>query len=304
MEKLLQQPQFMPSLQQRVMIALTEDLSITGDVTTNAVFPDGAQGSARIVAKASGIVCGGIVVQMVFEELGGVKLEQLIPDRSNVQPGDVVFRLEGKIRSMLSGERTALDFLQHLSGIATMTNHFVKAVDGRIDICDTRKTIPLWRDLEKYAVRCGGGTNHRMGLYDMVMLKDTHADGAGSLADAIRKVKPLQPKLKIAAEARNLHEVCMAIEGEVDLIMLDNMSDLELRQAVSLIHKRILTEVTGGITIERARQLADLGIDRISIGALTHSVKALDFSMRLDKNDYGERELRPGAGGYQPTWDI
>ncbi len=302
MEKLLGDSKLMPSLRHRVMLALTEDLSITGDVTTNAVFPEASRGVARIKAKGEGIISGGVIVQLVFEELGGVEVRQLIADKQRVKPGDVVFELSGRIRSMLSGERTALDFLMHLSGIATLTRQFVDAVGDRIQICDTRKTMPLWRDLEKYGVRCGGGINHRMGLYDMVMLKDTHADGAGSLSAAIQRVKPLQPRLKIAAEARTLDEVRMAVDGEVDLIMLDNMSDEELRAAVELINGRVTTEVTGGITIDRAAQLAEVGIDRISVGALTHSVRALDFSMRLEIDSKAEpKEATPD---YTPTWDI
>lgn len=269
------------SLRERIRAALREDLGSAGDVTTRAVFPPGAQGRARVIAKEPGILCGGPVFALVFEELGGVTVSIQKPDGSAVVPGEEVITLGGSMHSLLAGERTALNLLQHLSGIATLTHRFVAAVGGGIAVCDTRKTTPLWRDLEKQAVACGGGTNHRMGLHDMVMLKDTHADGAGGLANALRRVLPLRPGLRVAAEARTLEEVRTVLELGADLIMLDNMDDDTLRQAVALIARRIPTEVTGGITIESARRLADLGIDRVSVGALTHSVKALDFSMKL-----------------------
>lgn len=270
------------SLRERVRLALAEDLGERGDVTTNAVFDEQARARATVIAKEDGILCGGEVFALVFEILGGAEVHQEVPDGARVSPGEVAFRLEGSTRTLLAGERTALNFLQRLSGIASATARFVDATRGRIDVCDTRKTTPLWRDLEKLAVACGGGTNHRFGLFDMAMLKDTHADGAGSLANAIARIKHLQPEIRIAAEARDLREVQMAVDGAVDLVMLDNMDDATLREAVALIAGRIPTEVTGGITLENAHRYADLGIDRISVGALTHSVRALDFSMRLE----------------------
>lgn len=271
------------SLNARLRAALEEDLSTAGDVTTNGVFDAAATGRARVVAREAGVICGGGVFAQVFALLGGVTVSIHSDDGSRVRDGNTVITLDGSVRAMLAGERTALNLLQRLSGIATMTARYVEAVNGRIAICDTRKTTPLWRDLEKYAVACGGGVNHRMGLYDMVMLKDTHADGAGALANALRRVLPLRPNLKVAAEARTIDEVKTILELGADLIMLDNMDDATLADAVKLIARRIPTEVTGGVTIERARKLADLGIDRVSVGALTHSVKALDFSMRIEK---------------------
>ena len=268
-------------LRERVRAALDEDLGAEGDVTTNAVFPADARGSAVVVAKESGVDCGGRVFELVFELIGGVEVEVVIGDGARVVPGDVAIRLSGSVRSLLAGERTALNFLQRLSGIATRTARMVDAAGGRLLVCDTRKTTPLWRDLEKEAVRAGGGTNHRMGLYDMVMLKDTHADGAGSLAEALRRVQPLRPRLKVAAEARTMEEVRMALDGGADLLMLDNMDRATLRAAIALIAGRIPTEITGGVTEETLASIAELGVDRVSVGALTHSVKALDFSMRL-----------------------
>lgn len=271
----------LPSLKERIRMALSEDLSVDGDVTTRAVFEEDARGEAVVIAKEAGVVCGTGIFAAVFEEINGVEVKVIREDRSRVIAGDTIMELRGTLRALLAGERVALNFLQHLSGIATATAETVEAVGGRIAVCDTRKTAPLWRDLEKEAVLCGGGTNHRMGLYDMVMLKDTHADGAGSLREALKRVEPLRPRLQVAAEARTIEEVEAALEAKVDLIMLDNMEQELLLEAVKLIGRRIPTEVTGGVTHSMARELAGLGIDRISVGAITHSVKAMDYSMRL-----------------------
>ncbi|MCC7390794.1 carboxylating nicotinate-nucleotide diphosphorylase [Candidatus Sumerlaeota bacterium] len=274
-------PALSDSLITRIRGALIEDLGEAGDVTTNAIFDEHATASAHVVAKEPGVLCGARVFAAVFEQLPNVTVNFRREDGERVGNGDVVIELEGSIRSLLAGERTALNFLQRMSGIATQTARFVEAAQGRLQVCDTRKTTPLWRDLEKYAVACGGGTNHRMGLYDMIMLKDTHADGAGGIANALRLVNERKGSLAVAAEARTLDEVRAVLEAGADLIMLDNMDDATMREAVRLIDKRIPTEVTGGVTVERIALLADIGIDRVSVGALTHSVRALDFSMRL-----------------------
>lgn len=265
----------------RIKAALDEDLNNLGDVTTKAIFPKDARGRAVVVAKQEGVICGMFVFTSVFEELGEIEFRQLVPEGAKVKKGEKVMEVDGSVRTLLGGERTALNFLQHLSGIATATRDMVNAVGERVQVCDTRKTIPLWRDLEKYAVRCGGGVNHRMGLDDMVMIKDTHADGAGSLAEALRRVAQEVPHLRVAAECRNLEEVKMAIEAEVDLVMLDNMKIDDMKEAIALIEGKLITEVTGNVTVERGRELALLGIDRVSVGSLTHSVKAMDLSMRL-----------------------
>lgn len=274
-------PALSDSLITRIRGALIEDLGEAGDVTTNAIFDEHATASAHVVAKEPGVLCGARVFAAVFEQLPNVTINFRREDGERVSNGDVVIELEGSIRSLLAGERTALNFLQRMSGIATQTARFVEAARGRLQVCDTRKTTPLWRDLEKYAVACGGGTNHRMGLYDMIMLKDTHADGAGGIANALRLVNERKGSLAVAAEARTLDEVRAVLEAGADLIMLDNMDDATMREAVRLIDKRIPTEITGGVTVERIALLADIGIDRVSVGALTHSVRALDFSMRL-----------------------
>ncbi len=269
------------SLEERLRAALAEDLDTDGDITTDAVFGEDDRARAAVFAKENGVICGGEVFAEIFRLVGNTTVSQLVADGSRVAPGDKVIELDGTVRALLAGERTALNFLQRLSGIATLTARFVEECGGTIAVCDTRKTTPLWRDLEKQAVKCGGGTNHRFGLFDMVMLKDTHADGAGGLDRALERVAPLRPGYKIAAEARNIEEVQAALDAKADLVMLDNMDDSTLREAVALIDNRIPTEVTGGITPDRIRTLATLGIDRVSAGALTHSAKALDFSMRL-----------------------
>ncbi|MEO8376198.1 MAG: carboxylating nicotinate-nucleotide diphosphorylase [Candidatus Sumerlaeota bacterium] len=275
---------FTDSLITRIRGALIEDLGEAGDVTTNSIFDESAKAGAFVIAKESGVLCGVTVFAAVFEQLGGVKVSFSRGDGERLDAGEIVIELMGSTRSLLAGERTALNFLQRMSGIATQTARFVDAAKGRLLICDTRKTTPLWRDLEKYAVECGGGTNHRMGLYDMIMLKDTHADGAGGIAKALARVNENKGALGVAAEARSLEEVRAILDAGADLIMLDNMDDQTLRAAVTLIDKRIPTEVTGGVTIDRVAALADIGIDRVSVGALTHSVRALDFSMRLHGN--------------------
>lgn len=271
------------ALRRRIRAALEEDLGAAGDVTSQAVFPEDMRARARIVAKAAGVLAGGPVVALVYGELDpAVSVEIEREDGAAVSPGEVVAWFEGRARSLFAGERLALNFLQRLSGIATLTHRYVEAAGGRAAICDTRKTTPLWRDLEKYAVACGGGTNHRFGLFDMVMLKDTHADGAGGLGEALRRVEPLRPRLKVAAEARTLDEVRQAIEARVDLLMLDNMSEEQLREAVALVARRVPIEITGGVTVENVARLAALGVERFSVGALTHSAPALDLSMQFD----------------------
>lgn len=272
-----------PRLEERIRLALLEDLGETGDVTSEAVFGDGGHGRASVVAKEAGVLCGVEPFQAVFALLGGVAVYPLKRDGERLVAGETVLELEGPARTLLTGERTALNFLQRLSGIASLTARFVAAAgDSGMKICDTRKTTPLWRDLEKAAVRAGGGTNHRFGLYDMVMLKDTHADGAGGIAQALRRVAHLRPPLLIAAEARTIGEVRAALAADVDLLMLDNMEERTLREAVALARGRTEIEITGGVTLETVGRLAALGAERVSAGALTHSAPALDLSMRLD----------------------
>ncbi len=269
------------TLRRGIASALREDLGDAGDVTSNAIFPAKMRMTADIVAREEGCLCGGPVAALVFNQLDPtISVETTAPDGSRLRPGDVVMTVAGPARAVLAAERTVLNFIQRLSGIATLTARFVAAGGGKVQVCDTRKTNPAWRELDKYAVRCGGGANHRFGLFDMVMIKDTHADACGGLALALERVRPLRPAIPVAAEARDLDEVRTALAEDVDLIMLDNMNDEMIRQAVDLVAGRIPVEVTGGITLERMPVLAALGVPRVSVGALTHSARALDFSMK------------------------
>lgn len=271
-----------PDLDARLLAALDEDLGDRGDATSAAIFAHEHQSTAILVAKASGVLAGSAVFHRVFELLDEtVTVAFAREDGQRVEPGQQIARLLGPTRVLLAGERTALNLLQRLSGIATLTAQFVAAAKGRCAICDTRKTTPLWRDLEKYAVLCGGGTNHRMGLYDAIMIKDTHADEAGGLANALARVRAAASGLPIHCEARDLVEVQTALDAGVDLLMLDNMNDETLSRAIALAKGRVPIEITGGVTLATLPHLAGMGVDRVSIGALTHSAPALDFSLRL-----------------------
>lgn len=271
------------NLRSRIREALAEDLGGQGDITSKAIFGPDHRARARIVSKDIGTIAGLVLVKLVYEELDPeVRFEQVVEDGTAVMRGDEVARLEGPTRSILAGERLGLNFLQRLSGVASITHCFVEVCDDRLAICDTRKTTPHWRDLEKYAVLCGGGTNHRFGLYDMVMIKDTHADGCGGLGEALRRVEKLRPQYRVAAEARDLGEVRAAVEGGADLLMLDNMEPEILAEAVKIAKGRVPIEVTGGIVMQNVRALADLGVERVSIGAITHSAKAMDFSLKIE----------------------
>lgn len=271
-------------LRDRLRRALAEDIG-RGDVTTEAVIARAAEGRAVIIARSRGIVCGLPVVEQVLRIVDRrLRTRRLADEGRTVAPGDEVFEVRGRLASILTAERVALNFLQRLSGIATLTARYVEAVGrSRTRIFDTRKTTPLWRDLEKYAVRVGGGQNHRFGLYDMILIKNNHADAAGGLAEAIRRARQSRKgrkRLALAVEARNLAEVRIAVAEHVDLILLDNFPVRRLRQALREIPPTIETEASGGMTVRRVRALADLGLDRISVGALTHSAPAVDFALR------------------------
>lgn len=275
-------------LDSRLRAALAEDLG-RGDVSSEATLAPDTRGHARIRAKSPGVLAGIDIAARVFRLVDpALALEPLAADGARLSPGTVVLRMEGTLRSILAGERLALNFLQRLSGVATLTRSYVDALPPgtRLKVCDTRKTTPLWRDLERLAVRAGGGTNHRTGLYDAVMLKDTHVDACGGVAPALRRVfewMATQPgRIPVACEARTLAEALAAAEGGADLVMLDNMDDAALAEAVASLRGRVEIEVTGGITRERLPILARLGIDRISAGALTHSAPALDLSLTLE----------------------
>jgi len=268
--------------------ALAEDLG-WGDVTTEALVSETQQGKASIIAKASGIVAGVEVAKQVFLKVDPeLKMDILIKDGAEVKPGDVISRIEGKTSSILKAERVALNFLQHLSGIASETARYVEAIKGLpVQITDTRKTTPGLRTLEKYAVQAGGGKNHRMHLGDGVLIKDNHLTALShkglNIKEIIAKARQnASQKLKIEIEVKTPKEAMEAAEAGVNVIMLDNMNLEDMRQAVKLIKGRALIEASGGINLKKVRAVAETGIDLISIGALTHSPKALDISLELD----------------------
>lgn len=274
-----------PNLDELIRMALLEDIG-DGDHSTLACIPSDAVGTAKMVAKQEGILCGAEVGKRVFQLVdNSLKITLLKTDGDSVTKGDVVMLVEGHSGSILTAERTALNFMQRLSGIATETHRMVSMLNGLdTKLLDTRKTTPNMRLLEKYAVACGGGTNHRIGLYDMIMLKDNHIDFAGGIEAAIDRTRNyLQSKgknLKIEIEVRNLDELERVLaHGGVDRIMLDNFDIPTLREAVRRIDHRYETEASGGITDQTLRPYAETGVDFISVGALTHHIKSLDLSL-------------------------
>jgi nicotinate-nucleotide pyrophosphorylase (carboxylating) len=260
--------------------ALDEDLP---DITSEAIFEPGERGNALLVAKAPGILAGLPFASATFLALDPSSL--LIPKREDgdaLETGDVVAEVRAAVIALLSGERTALNLLQRASGIATATRRYVEAVRGtKARIYDTRKTAPGLRALDKYAVRCGGGENHRMGLYDMFLVKNNHIDRAGSIAAAVERIRATRNAQKIMVEVRNGVELDEALAQRPDFILLDNMSLVEMRDAVRHVADAVPLEASGGITLENVREIAETGVERISIGALTHSVMALDMSMKV-----------------------
>lgn len=264
-----------------IKAALEEDLHAAGDVTSQSIFSL-EENSFRLISKDSGILCGKEIFEAVFQEVDPeVKVDFKFKDGDKLKPKDEIAIVSGKVSSMLIAERTALNFLSHLSGIATKTAAFVAASNGKTEILDTRKTLPGYRVMHKYAVKCGGGTNHRMGLFDLVMIKDNHADAAGGITKAVAAVRAKHgEKYRIEVETRNLEEVQEALDNKVDIIMLDNMDNQLTSQAVQLIAGRAKVEASGNMSLERIPGVAETGVDFISIGELTHTVKAFDFSLR------------------------
>jgi nicotinate-nucleotide pyrophosphorylase (carboxylating) len=268
--------------------ALAEDLS-KGDVTTEALIPGDRQGTGFIVAKKEGILAGINVAKQVFHQADPeLKVEALLEDGTRVEPGSKVARVSGSIASILKAERVALNFLQRLSGIASETNRYVEAVKGLpVRIMDTRKTTPGLRSLEKHAVKAGGGENHRMSLGDGVLIKDNHLAALRSqglnIREIVAKARQNSPqRLPVEVEVGTVSEALEAVEAGVDIVMLDNMNLEDMRKAVKSIHGRVLIEASGGITLDNVRAVAETGVDFISIGALTHSARALDISLELE----------------------
>jgi nicotinate-nucleotide pyrophosphorylase (carboxylating) len=271
-----------------IELALGEDLGDAGDLTCRALIGENEKASVAVVARRAGVLAGGPVAAAVFERFdAGIAWEERIGDGARVAPGSVIATVSGLLRPILTGERTALNFLTHLSGVATLTRRFVDAVAGtRARILDTRKTLPAYRVLEKYAVRAGGGVNHRMGLYDGVLIKDNHLAAwiakGGSIAAAVEEARrKTEGGLPIEVEVDTLEQLRDALAGGPDLVLLDNMNLAVLRQAVTerdAAAPGIALEVSGGVTLETVRAVAETGVERISVGALTHSAVALDIA--------------------------
>jgi len=265
--------------------ALLEDIG-TGDITTESIIPPNLKAKGIIKTSEEGVVAGLDIVCLVFRKLySDITFQEKIKDGAKVARGKVLAEITGPARTILKGERVALNFLQRMSGIATITSKFCQEVkDFPVRIVDTRKTTPGLRILEKYAVRMGGGYNHRFGLYDAVLIKDNHIAVAGGIKLAVNSVrKQISHTVKIEVEVENLSQLQEALEMKVDIIMLDNMNLDTMRKAVKMVKGEALIEASGGITLEKVRKIAQTGVDLISIGALTHSVKSLDISMEILK---------------------
>lgn len=268
-----------------IKTALLEDINYI-DVTTDYLIDEDQEGAAQFLAKADGVLCGLDVALRVFELLQpDFKAEVFKKDGDVLKKGDIIAKVYGKTRTILKGERTALNLIQHMSGIATATNEAVKLVEGtKASIVDTRKTLPGMRPLQKYAVTVGGGKNHRYNLSDAAMLKDNHVDAGGGITNAVKKLKSkLGHMTKVELEVRTLDELREALSVGVDVIMLDNMSNEMMAEAVKITDGKAILEASGGITAETLRGVAETGVDIISIGTLTHSVKAFDISLKILK---------------------
>lgn len=267
-------------------LAFAEDLG-DGDHTTMSTIPEDAHGRSRLIIKEKGIVSGVDVAKRVLKKIDpSIKVNVMIEDGSRVEPGDIVFTAEGSVRSLLIAERTMLNIMQRMSGVATMTDNYQQRLKGlHTKVLDTRKTTPGMRMLEKEAVACGGGTNHRIGLFDMILIKDNHIDFAGGIEKAIQRAndycKSHNKNLKIEVEVRSLDDIRRVMKhGGVDRIMFDNFTPELTKQAVEMVGGKYETESSGGITIDNLRDYGEAGVDFISVGALTHSVKGLDMSFK------------------------
>jgi nicotinate-nucleotide pyrophosphorylase (carboxylating) len=273
-----------------VRTALAEDFSSGPDITTRATIPGEMNGTADLVARAPGVIAGLVVAEAVFTvvpdrtERGfpGISVTHKASDGDRVTPGQVLATVHGPLRAILTAERTALNLVAHLSGIATLTRLWSDVVGGTgARVRDTRKTLPGLRALEKYAVRCGGGVNHRMSLGDAALIKDNHVAAAGSVAAAYRAVREVAPDLAVEVECDTLEQVAQAVGAGADLILLDNFGLDEMRRAVQLVGGRVLLEASGGLRLENAAEVAGTGVDYLAVGALTHSAPALDIGLDL-----------------------
>ncbi len=272
-------------IRRAVRAALAEDLG-TGDATTLATVPKTATSVALMRAREPLVACGLEFAVAAFKLLSPkVKIQKLVRDGQKAKAGEALLKISGPSRALLSAERVALNYVQRLSGVATITARFVNEVKGtKAKILDTRKTTPGWRRFEKYAVTCGGGQNHRVGLNDMVLIKDNHLvalrdEKPNAIAAAVVRAREAYPKLKVEVEADTLEQVAQAVEARANIILLDNMTPAQLRQAVKIVRGRALTEASGGVNLKSARAIAVCGVDLISVGAITHSVRAVDIGL-------------------------
>ncbi|MDP3049241.1 MAG: carboxylating nicotinate-nucleotide diphosphorylase [Thermodesulfovibrionales bacterium] len=275
------------SVREIIRIALEEDIG-NGDITTAFLIPEDSESRALIIAKGNFVVAGIPFIKEVFSFLDReVRFNVFINDGSKVMKGDVIAEVSGRTKVLLSGERVSLNILQRLSGIATLTNMFVEKVKGlKTKIVDTRKTTPGLRFMEKYAVRVGGGNNHRFGLFDGILIKDNHIEAVGSITEALRLASEGHHLAKIEVEVENLNDLKEAVEGGSDIVMLDNMSIQDMKEAVNIVRtskKDVILEASGNVSLENVREVAETGVDLISIGALTHSATAVDISMKIVK---------------------
>jgi nicotinate-nucleotide pyrophosphorylase (carboxylating) len=268
-----------------VRATLEEDLAGGVDVTSTATIGEEQRSVADFVARADGVVAGLGVAELVLRIVvgdGAVEVEHKVPDGTAVSTGDVLLTATGPTRQLLTAERTALNLLCHLSGVATLTARWVTALDGTgAKVRDTRKTMPLLRSLEKYAVRCGGGVNHRMSLSDAALIKDNHVIAAGGVAEAFVAVRTMFPDIPIEVEVDTVEDALNAVEAGAELVLLDNMTVDEMRDAVGKVQGRARLEASGGLTLERARDVGETGVDYLAVGALTHSAPVLDIAMDL-----------------------
>jgi nicotinate-nucleotide pyrophosphorylase (carboxylating) len=272
-----------PQISALIHLAISEDIG-PGDITTNSIVKTNQRSQAVIRVKQDGIIAGLEIAKLVVENFDkNAKWDFAKSDGNYCINGDAVAKIEAEKRALLSSERIVLNFLQRISGIATKTNLFIKQLEGlNTKILDTRKTVPGHRILDKYGIAVGGGTNHRMGLFDMVMIKDNHIKIAGGIKNAVDLVKKERNKsIKIEVEASSIEQVIEALNSDIDIIMLDNMDIKEMKEAVKICKGKVLTEASGNVSLENIRTIAETGVDYISVGALTHSVQALDISMKV-----------------------
>jgi len=275
-------------IRRAVQAALAEDIG-PGDATTLATVPESAVAKASMVARESLTVAGIAFAEAAFRDLSGsVQSELRVQDGERVQPGAMLLHISGSARAILTAERVALNFVQRLSGVATLTTQFVEAIRGtRAEILDTRKTTPGWRRFEKYAVACGGGRNHRIGLHDLILIKDNHLAALreakpNAIAAAVERSRTKYPQLKVEVEADTLEQVAQAADAGADIILLDNMTTDQLRSAVALIAGRAKSEASGGVNLSTVRGIAETGVDLISVGAITHSARAVDIALDFE----------------------